>query len=160
MKQSRAEQLQERLGKLSAHNRIMNGDTLYIFENHKRHDLVLPQKSNCGKKIIPPGHKFEGDAYFLNLMKAGEVRLVSSRKIESPQETPPETQINEGTSNMEKLILDQPDKVTQHGKTEHVVVDNTKAHQTQNNVKKESNVFENDILLNENPMSGIDIING
>ena len=59
---------------------------------------------------------------------------------------------------MEKLILDQPDKVTQHGKTESVVV-NTNPNQVIKD-HNSSNQPEKDVLLVESPMDGIDIVKG
>jgi hypothetical protein len=56
-----------------------------------------------------------------------------------------------------KLILDQPDKVTHQGTVEHVVVDAPKAlNEAAPTVKKP----QEDVLITEDPMDGVDILLG
>ena len=54
-----------------------------------------------------------------------------------------------------KLILDQPDMVTARGTVEHVVDDISPLKNLRDSV---DNKQQKDILLNENPMDGIEII--
>ncbi len=62
---------------------------------------------------IPPGKTFEGDSYYLNMVKSNQLRLVKT--ISDPNKK------EENTMQEEKLILDQPDRYTQQGKTEQVI---------------------------------------
>lgn len=154
--------LSEKLGKLHAENQNLDTKTLYIFENNKTWDYSLPKKSLCGRKIIPPRGRFKGDEYFLQFVRSGDIKLVEAI---APKVNPTENvnKLNENTNQgdkMEKLILDQPDRVTNQGKTESVVVNNNP---NQNQLVKDhnsSNQPQQDVLLVENPMSGIDIIGG
>ena len=57
--------------------------------------------------------------------------------------------------NEKKLILDQPDMVTSRGTVEHVVDDMSPLKNLRDSV---DNKQQKDILLNENPMDGIEII--
>jgi len=142
--------LQNRLNNLTPAQQHVEGDTIYTFENHRTHDFSLPKKSFDGKSLIPPKGKFKGDAYFLMFLKTGDVRLVSA-----------EPYINESKkeNDMQKLILDQPDRVTSHGKTESVVVD-TPTQQVLTETPTKVNAPAPDVLLVENPLDGIDIIKG
>jgi hypothetical protein len=142
--------LQNRLNSLTAVQQTFQGDTLYLFENHRNHDFKLPKKSFDGKSMIPPRGRFKGDAYFLMFLKTGDFRLVSSEPYitESQKE-----------KDMQKLILDQPDKVTVQGRTESVVVE-TPAEKVLNEAPAKVTAKAPDVLLVENPLDGIDIIKG
>lgn len=142
--------LQNRLNKLTPAQQHVEGDTIYTFENHRNHDFSLPKKSFDGRNLIPPRGKFKGDAYFLMFLKTGDLRLVSSEPYikESTKET-----------DMQKLILDQPDKVTVQGKTESVMVE-VPAQQKLNETPQKVSQLPPDVLLVENPLDGIDIIKG
>jgi hypothetical protein len=147
--------LRERLGKLLTDNQNIEGGTLYIFENHKNNDFSLPKKSYCGRKMIGPKGRFTGDAYFLTFVKSGDLRML---EVIKPPEAP--KPLNESTEvNMEKLILDQPEKFTNKGQTEQVVVNNPQA-QKLTEVSGETTAKQptGDVLLVEHPMAGIDII--
>lgn len=153
--------LSEKLGKLHAETQNLESKTLYIFENNKTWDYSLPKKSLCGRKIIPPRGRFKGDEYFLQFVRSGDIKLVEAI---APKVNPPESvnKLNENTNQgdkMEKLILDQPDKVTVQGKTESVVV-NTNPNNKVIKDHNTSNQPQEDVLLVENPMAGIDIIGG
>ena len=154
MRQNRADILRERYGKIQKQTEISSEGPLYIYENHKKCDFSLPKKSLCGKKIIGPGGRFKGDTYFLMFVKSGDLRV---HEVLEPQ--PPAKPLNESTEvNMEKLILDQPEKFTTHGKTEQVVVPNPQA-QKLNEISKDGEVkTAEDVLLVEHPMDGIHII--
>ena len=154
------ETLSEKLGKLHAQTQNLDTKTLYIFENNKTWDYSLPKKSLCGRKLIPPKGRFKGDEYFLQFVKSGDIKLVEAI-APKVNPAPNVNTINENTQQgdkMEKLILDQPDKVTQHGKTESVVV-NTNPNQVIKD-HNSSNQPEKDVLLVESPMDGIDLVKG
>lgn len=140
--------LETRLNNLTQAQQHFEGDILYEFQNHRNHDFKLPKKSFDGKTMIPPRGTFKGDGYFLMFIKSGDVRLINSQ---------PYIRENLQESNMQKLILDQPEKVTVQGKTEQVVVEVPQQQQLNENPKKVANPAP-DVLLVENPLDGIDII--
>ena len=151
MKKAQAERLQERLAQAHQRPSDFTDQITYIFENHRLADYSLPKKSIDGKKIIPPKGRFHGDEYFISFVKSGDLRLVDT--IHPKPKT-----LNEATgATMEKLILDQPEKFTQEGKTENVVVSKAKT-QVLNDSNLENKKQEN-VLLVEHPMEGIGIIN-
>ena len=159
----------------------VEGGTLYLFENHRNHDLSLPRKSFDGKTLIPPRGRFRGDSYFLMMLQTGFCRLISSEpyikegpkppeivsqqevqetvavKVETKVEAP--TNLNENIvkeSTVEKLILDQPERVTRQGQTEQFV----RPENSLKEINMENNVKGKEFLLTENPLDGVDIING
>lgn len=153
MRKNRADVLRERLGRLRTDNLNIEGATLYIFENHKNNDFSLPKKSYCGRKMIGPKGRFTGDGYFLTFVKTGDLRMI---EVIKPPESP--KPLNESTEvNMEKLILDQPEKFTNKGQTEHILVSNPH-NLTENSGENSSKQPVGDVLLVESPTSGIDII--
>lgn len=150
MKKAQAERLQERLAQAHQRPSDFTDQITYIFENHRLADYSLPKKSIDGKKIIPPKGRFHGDEYFISFVKSGDLRLVDT--IHPKPKT-----LNEGTgATMEKLILDQPERFTNEGKTENVLVTNTKRQVL--NDGNEENKQQESVLLVEHPMEGIDII--
>lgn len=156
MRQNRADILRERYAKIQKQTEIATDGPLYIFQNHKKHDFSLPKKSLCGKQLIGPNGKFKGDAYFLMFVKNGELRI-----HEVLESQPPAKPLTESTEvNMEKLILDQPEKFTTQGKTEQVVVDDPQVHKLNEISKDGETKPAGDVLLVEHPMDGIDIIKG
>jgi len=175
-KQTHQQKLQENITRAQQGHKQVEGDVIYTFENHKNHDLALPRKSFDDKTLIPPRGKFKGDAYFLMLMKTGYVRLVSSEPYIRPEvaaaaaaeaaklaaATANQETLNENVQEnktMDKLILDQPEKVTARGhQQEHVVADpNTNLKQ----IKEQGSAPKGgEVLLTENPLDGIDIITG
>ena len=60
---------------------------------------------------------------------------------------------------MQKLILEQPNKVTIQGTTESVMVE-APVQQKLNETPQKVNQLAPDVLLVENPLDGIDIIKG
>ncbi len=167
---NRREDMQKRLHIIHSQQKDSGNNVTYIFQNHKNHDYSLPKKSLCGKKMIGPRQTFHGDEYFVAFVKTGDIRIVqvlqptnvntpetvSSETVETKVES--NTVITESSqgANMEKLILDQPDKVTFDGKQEHLVRETPKVIKDHKNPAQLSN--ETEVLLTENPMSGIDII--
>lgn len=145
--QETTSEVQLRIKELQKREEDYNDEVYYIFLNHRRAELKLPKKSICGKKAVQPGETFKGDEYFMAFAKIGEVRLVETIH-------PPIKKLNESTGDkMEKLILDQPDSFTREGKTESV------AKPTPVKVINDSNSNQdNDVLLTENPMEGIEIL--
>lgn len=121
----------------------LNGTGIFVFENVTNGDLSLPKATLSGKKIIKAKEQFEGDSYFMNFVKTPNNLLKLVRKIETIKE-----------NNMtEKLILDQPERVTSQGTVENVLISNPK--KQLNDANQNDN---KDVLLTEDPMEGVEII--
>ena len=119
-----------------------SGEGLYLFENRLNGDLNLPRPTKSGVRIVGPKKQFQGDDYYMQMVRTGELKLV--KELQSPKQEQEQQMINE-----QKLILDQPDRVTVEGKTEQVVKS------TPRKVLKESEDGDQpDVLLNEGPVDG------
>ena len=125
----------------------MEGKGLYIYENNTKGDLELPKATASGLKRIPVGGRFQGDNYFMNMVKSHDLRYI--------REIVPAVKLNEEKKMAEKLILDQPDQVTAEGKVEHVVKEKP-MELLNDNLENEKN--KPDVLINENPIEGLEII--
>ena len=134
---------EERMQKI-ANN--LAGTGLYIYENNTSGFLNLPKKSSDGIKVVPPKVRFKGDSYFMLLVKPPQNLLRFIQEIKTEEIEP---------MSEKKLILDQPDMVTARGTVEHVVDDISPLKNLRDSV---DNKQQKDILLNENPMDGIEII--
>ena len=144
MKYSR---LQTRETRLAMKTASMHGDGLYVFRNNTSGSLDLPKATASGMKHIPPGGEFQGDDYFMSLVKTNELKFV--RTIVTPE------QQKESKMQADKLILDQPDTVTTAGTVEHVVT-TSPVSLTENTPVGDK---PKEVLINEDPdMSGIEII--
>lgn len=126
----------------------LHGEGLYLYRNNTNADLTLPRPTKSGIRIVGRNREFQGDNYYMQLVKQGLLRLV--KELQSPN------QIQESNLNTEvimsdnKLILDQPDTITEQGKVEHVVSNPVeKMNETQNDSEKKP-----DVLLNEGPVEG------
>ncbi len=119
----------------------LKGSGAYRFLNNTRGDLTLPKPPIEGPNPVPPGKTFIGDSYFFMLMRAGEVRLIET--------------ITPKDEDMEKkLILDQPERFTNKGQTEHVV--EKPAITLHEN--KPTNTPSTNKLLTEDPLDGVEIL--
>ncbi len=143
-KKTKRERMMERRKSIET---FQHGEGLYLYRNSsKAATLILPKKSTDGRKTIGPDECFEGDSYFMQMVPR-EIKLV--KVITSPEET--RSKMTE-----EKLILDQPDQVTQEGTVEHVVETPVVAP-----LNEEAPVDEKknaEVLLTEDPMDGIEIL--
>jgi hypothetical protein len=135
----------ERDRRVQAQHDFFDGAGRYIFENNTSGDWQLPKPAMNGAKWLKKDSQFTGDSFFLKFVP-NDLKLISVL-VDANQE-----KINESTES--KLILDQPDTVTKSGKVEHV---STSEEDSQLNDSTE-NKDEHEILLNEDPMDGIDII--
>lgn len=55
----------------------LRGSGRFVFQNRLSTDFTMP-KAHFGKKtMVHAGEKFEGDSYFMQFVKTGELRLVS-----------------------------------------------------------------------------------
>lgn len=117
----------------------LSGTGLFLYENNTNGDLTLPKPTDAGVKKVGPKQKFQGDSYFMKLV-GSPMNLLKMVEVIIPQK---------GQNMKEKLILDQPDTITTLGKIEHVVVEQIPAQDKQ---------FSEDILINESPLEGLEII--
>lgn len=124
-----------------------HGDGLFLFKNKSKFaSLDLPKKSFDGKKWIGPNETWKGDSYFFCLVPR-EAILVETLIVPNQKEV--------NMQNEEKLLLDQPDQVTGLGKVEHVVANESKPINEDNDNEEEANKEK---LLTEDPMAGVTII--
>jgi hypothetical protein len=154
--------------------RLMSGEGVFIYENNTDADLSLPKPSIEGFTKVGPRRRFKGDSYFMTLVKTPIclLKLIEEVKEEAKtEEIIEEIKINhekkeDGLINnkvkkvvrkkkkktkkgskpkmKEKLILDQPDVVTEAGKLEQI--------------ENEETQVQEEKLLTENPSGDIEII--
>ena len=148
------------------------GTGKFVFRS-KNYSYSLPKKSMDGKERVGPNEEFIGDSYFFQFMPQ---EIIFVRNFEEPEEANINkkdenivlseskkqdlTEKTEGES-MEKLIVDQPDQVTQNGKVEHVVVDKQSKKSKRkklNETPSEDNETQKDVLLNDEAIDGVEII--
>jgi hypothetical protein len=132
----------------------LKGEGVYVFANNTKGDLQLAKPPIKGgvrignMTLIPRGAEFQGDSYFLPMLRTNELRLIET--LISPEDQ---------RSNMQeqKLLLNQPDRVTTKGTVEQVV-----PHQPQqlNEGQPASKQPTQDVLINEDPMAGVEIVLG
>jgi hypothetical protein len=128
----------------------LKGEGLYIFRNNTSGDLMLPKPDASGLRTVAKGAEFQGDSYFMQMVKNNQCRLV--KELVSPQQ---EKEMN--MSMQEKLILDQPEMVTSEGAVEHVCCGGKKVQQL-NEVPQNPQARNADVLINEDPLDGVDIL--
>ena len=120
----------------------MVGSGVFLFENNTNGDLTLPKPTQNGQRVVRSREKFKGDSYYLSWV-GSPMNLL--RLIET---------IQPKDSNMkEKIILDQPDTITQEGKVEFTTSDVAP-------INDNTQPSEKDVLLTENPLDGVEIILG
>ncbi len=120
----------------------LKGEGLFIYKNNVKGTLSLPKPTASGKQTLQLGEEFQGDSYFMSLVRTNELRFIRTITPVEPK----------GESMQEqKLILDQPDKVTAEGAVEQVVP----AKPLNENIPTEN---QKQILLTEDPMDGIEIV--
>lgn len=128
----------------------MAGSGLYIYQNSSKvASITLPRATRTGLRVVNGGASFQGDDYYMQLVKAGFLRLVEV--LQTPEQEK-EAQMNES----QKLILDQPDQVTEKGTVEHVVVGTGVQKLNEGGQKAKPRTGKTpakDILLNETPQA-------
>lgn len=149
---------ERRIAQQEKRDRNLNGTGLYIYENNTDGDLKLPKPTATGIRVIGPRKRFEGDSYFMQFVGSpmNLLRLIEEIKPKLTTAEIAEQIQKEATMAGEKLILDQPDTITTRGKIEHVV-DDTVPKQPLND---SANQTPPDVLLNEQPLAGLEIIKG
>tara|TARA_Y100000034_G_C6800987_1_gene359269 strand:+ start:231 stop:689 length:459 start_codon:yes stop_codon:yes gene_type:complete len=122
----------------------LKGEGLYLFENNTNADLTLPRPTKSGCRAVgPKPAQFQGDDYYMQLVRQGHLRLI--KVLQTPEQ---ERAVNEGNMEQEKLILDQPDIVTEQGEIEHVINTNTPIQK----LDEGDDQPKPDVLLNEAPV--------
>lgn len=138
-KKRKFNRLQKKILNKERMRRNLTGKGLFIYRNNTNGDLTLPKPDVDGNKTVAPRATWKGDDYFMFMVKTHEATLVETLQ---------------GVE-MDKLILDQPDQVTEKGQVEHVVVRETKPI---NEVFPEDEVEQKRVLINERPIDGVEII--
>ena len=128
----------------------LHGEGLYLYRNNTKADLTLPRPTRSGTRVVAAGKEFQGDNYYMQLVRQGMLRLV--KEIQSPEQ-----QNAEEVKMEEKLILDQPDTITDKGKVEHVVSTPVKKLNEEKDGNKDK---QPEVLLNEGPVEGGFVIVG
>ena len=121
------------------------GEGLYLYENNSDADLTLPRPTKSGRREIGPREQFQGDDYYLQLVRTGNLRLI--KELQSPNQEEIVTENKE-----EKLILDQPDTVTTEGTVENVAQPQQPCNQGDACCGGQDNQQpQPDVLINESP---------
>jgi len=134
-----------------------HGEGLFLFKNRSSFaSLDLPKKSHDGKKWIAPNETWEGDSYFLKMIPK-EAILVKT--IISPNKPTQKTEEIIMLNEENKLILDQPDQITESGKVEHIIPDQDAPLNEQDKQEKKTECKKSkNTLLTEDPLAGVTII--
>lgn len=112
----------------------------FLYENNTKGDLILPQHPiNKSSHTLKPRQRFEGDDYYMHMVPK-ELRYIEDLEKMS-----------------EKLITEQPPMITTEGKVEFVKQDFHNKKKLNENLPEETEA-EADVLLNETPMDGIELI--
>lgn len=121
------------------------GTGRFIYENNTKGDLMLPRPTAAGIRRVGYKMQFEGDDYYMSLVRSHDLRLIKA--IETPKQ---EQQVMD-----EKLLTEQPDVVTTEGTVEFVKSDKSQVKLNENEPHKNA---VSDVLINESPMAGIELI--
>lgn len=116
----------------------------YLYENSTKGTLMLSKPAANGIKHLAPGQRFEGDKSFMTMVHSHDLKLIKILQ-ENVSFTP------------EKVILEQPPTFTQDGKVEMVKkTSNPKKNLSEDKLSEEE--AQHDVLLNENPIDGLELI--
>ena len=144
----------------------MGGSGVYIYENNTDADLKLPKPTASGIRTVGPRRRFQGDSYFMswvghpmNLLRLVEEVVPKMTQEQLMEHNAKEQQLleEETMTNERKLLLDQPDTITTQGKIERVVLE---PGAVPLNDSTDPGQKKPEILLNEDPLDGVEIILG
>lgn len=134
------------------------GTGLFVYENNTNGHLTLPKPTASGQRVVGPKEQFQGDSYFMGLVKPPNNLLRFVKTIVNEDHLPKTTSIMETTDmNEQKLILDQPDRVTSEGTVEQIVNKQQPIQKLNDAVAEKT---KQEVLLTEEPMDGVEIILG
>ena len=117
----------------------------FLYQNNTSGDLMLPRANAKGQNRIGHKQQFEGDDYFLQMVKTNDLKLIKVIQTKDQQMV---------MEHMERLLTEQPPVVTDEGVVEFVKQGKAK----KLNENKPNGEEMQDVLLNESPMDGIEII--
>jgi hypothetical protein len=161
MKYNKMNRFEKKANRQQKMKDALHGEGLYVYENNTRGDLDLPKPTASGKKSLKVGEQFQGDNYYMRLVPTmlRYIRcIVPAGQQQAVEQAAPAQPLNEGTTMSEKqLILNQPDRVTNKGKVEHVV---NQPQQPLNEGQPTKSAPTPEVLINEDPMDGVEIILG
>ena len=132
----------------------------YVFRNKSDSaTLLLAKPALNGSKHVAAGAEFEGDSYFMSLVprEAVLVKIVSvpEKNVREQVEVETAEVKTEETMPKEKLLLDQPDQVTDQGKVEQVANTDDTVKPLHETPQPEG---DKEVLLTEDPLDGVKII--
>jgi hypothetical protein len=129
----------------------MHGEGLYLYENVNNADLTLPRPTKGGVRKVGPKGRFQGDNYYMQMVRSHDLRLIEI--LQTPEAE------REANMKEQKLILDQPDRVTNEGTIEQVVAPGkAKLHKLNDATEEKEKQKQPEVLITEDPMSGVEII--
>ena len=152
MKYNKMNRHEKKINSQKLRDEAMHGSGIYVYQNNTKGDLDLPKATKSGKKSLRVGEQFQGDNYYMRLVQTNELRYIKCIVSADAENTVLKEEVVS-----DKLILNQPDRVTTQGKVEQVLVE---PKQTLNENQPKSNKPKNDVLLTEDPMEGVEIILG
>lgn len=124
-----------------------DGKGSFIYKNNTSGTLILPKVSADGKTSVEKNETWVGDDYYMSMIPAEAILVEIIQEKEEKMEN-----VNE-----EKLILDQPETITERGVVEQIVISPLpKAKKKEVPLAEEENPV--DILLNEDPLAGVEIL--
>ena len=149
---NRLRRLESRLNRQARVEFYTHGSGMYVYRNRTKAVLELPKTSADGKKTVGPDEEWQGDSYYMYMVQppANEAVLVSVVE-QGPQPEQQEKKMDE------KLILDQPDKVTVEGTVE-IVAAAAKAKPMNETNPAPTGVPHKDTLLCDDASEGVEII--
>jgi len=154
------------------HN-AMSGGGVYLYQNSSKvAELTLPRPTHSGVRKVEPSGQFQGDDYYMQMVKTGDLRLVEVlQTAEQEKEVlAQEALLSEGVEveepasvanpkggimSEQKLIVEQPHRVTTKGTTEQVVQGTAPKKAPTKKPLKEAEEKKSpspDVLLNESPV--------
>lgn len=149
---SKYERRELRAAKLA---KALHGEGLYIYENNSGGDMILPKATASGLSKIGAGQQFQGDSYFMSLVKSNELRLIKTLVTPDQERKMKLEQVEREKE--QKLLLNQPDTIKSVGKVEYVVPTDVPVNETPTPAQPIAEPGEEKLLL-EDPIDGVDIV--
>ncbi len=143
----------------------LEGTGLFIFRNNTSGELYLPRPTKSGLRKVPLGEEFQGDDYYMFMVRNNELRLVrqleptdlQKQQAQQAQLVTEQTKQEHNTM-QDKLIVEQPPTVTTEGTEEVTVTETPEKKKKKLNEAQPAGDKSGDVLLNENPLDGVEII--
>jgi len=138
--------------------KALHGQGLYVYENNSGGDLILPKATSSGHKKVGAGQQFQGDDYFMSMVRMNELKLVKT--LVTPQQESKMKMEQLEKEQEQKLLLDQPDTIKGVGKVEYVVPSDAPLNEAPTPAQPIAGATEqsDEMLINEDPIDGVEII--